>query len=183
MLRTLDPHIVSFYRNQLGENSTLFYLVHGFWEEGADARIAGYSWVDVSNATVSTLMLVYALLVWYIIPWAMRNRRPFELRNTILAYDFLLVLMNAYFFVESIRLSDYGRELFKLHDTRDDYSARARRYINVANLYYISKLVDMFDTFFMAFRKRYGQISFLHVWHHVSLSYAGWLYMKYNPCE
>lgn len=88
-----------------------------------------------------------------------------------------------YFFIKTIQLSNWGQELFKFYDTRGDTSEQARAYIDVANLYFISKLVDMFDTFFMAFRKRDSQISFLHVWHHTSLSYAGWLYMKYNPCK
>ena len=91
--------------------------------------------------------------------------------------------LNLYFFVKSIELSDWGQELFKFHDTRGDTSARAFRYIEIANLYYISKLIDMVDTFFMAFRKRFSQISFLHVWHHTSLSHAAWLYMKFNPCK
>ena len=167
----------------LGENSTALWLTNTWWSETIDPRTNNYFLIDISHVSICGIMLVYAALVWFIIPYLMRNREPFNIKKWIIIYDFTLVAINFYFFIKTLQLCDWGRELLKWSDTRDDWSERAFRYIDIAHLYYLSKLVDMIDTFFMAFRKRYSQISFLHVWHHVSLSYAGWLYCRYNPCK
>ncbi|CAG2122594.1 unnamed protein product [Medioppia subpectinata] len=71
--------------------------------------------------------------------------------------------------------------MWNFKNTKGDTSEKAMEFIDTAYYYYLSKLVDMVDTFFMAFRKKNSHISFLHVWHHISLPFAGWLFMKYNP--
>ncbi|KAI2802009.1 hypothetical protein RDWZM_010480 [Blomia tropicalis] len=181
MLRTIDATLVNILGSVLGTNSTLFYLAHDYWEEGTDDRSKQYPLVDISQATISSIILLYGLLTYFIIPYFMKERKPFNLKGAIIGYDFLMVAINLFFFIKTIQLSDYGREWFIWHDTTGDWSDRAMQYIWIAYLYYLSKLVDLFDTFFMALRKSNQQITFLHIWHHSSLPYAGWLYLKYNP--
>jgi len=45
--------------------------------------------------------------------------------------------------------------------------------------YFFNKLMDLLETVFFIFRKKYRQISFLHVFHHVYMVYIGFLYMYY----
>lgn len=182
-MATIDAALVSGWTRMVGENTTALWLRHSYWVETMDPRTNGYFLVDMSPLSISLIMILYALSVWVFIPNYMKNREPLNIKRYLILYDFIMVAVNLYFFYKTLQLSDYGKELFKWHDTRHDWSDKAFRYIDIAHLYYLSKLVDMFDTFFMAFRKRYSQISFLHVWHHTSLSVAGWLYLRYNPCK
>lgn len=48
-------------------------------------------------------------------------------------------------------------------------------------LYFIVKIIDLLDTVFFVLRKKYNQISFLHVYHHAGMVMGGWGAVKYLP--
>lgn len=41
-------------------------------------------------------------------------------------------------------------------------------------IHYMDKYLEFFDTFFMVLRGRMDQVSFLHIYHHVSITWAWW---------
>jgi elongation of very long chain fatty acids protein 4 len=43
------------------------------------------------------------------------------------------------------------------------------RVINALWIYFLSKAVEFFDTFFMVIRKKFNQITFLHCYHHSTM--------------
>jgi len=45
--------------------------------------------------------------------------------------------------------------------------------------FYFSKAIDLFDTMFFALRKKSNQITFLHVFHHMTMFPYAWLGLKY----
>lgn len=45
-------------------------------------------------------------------------------------------------------------------------------------VFYISKILDFFDTIFIILEKRWSQLSFLHVYHHFSIFLIYWLNMN-----
>ncbi|KAG1658189.1 Elongation of very long chain fatty acids protein 4 [Nymphon striatum] len=47
--------------------------------------------------------------------------------------------------------------------------------------YYISKLVEFFDTFFFISRKKNSQLSFLHIYHHSTMFVLWWIGVKWVP--
>jgi hypothetical protein len=47
--------------------------------------------------------------------------------------------------------------------------------------YMILKFVDFFDTFFFVLRKKYDQVSFLHVTHHCIMPFTAYIGLKYVP--
>eukprot|EP00924_Labyrinthula_sp_SR-Ha-C_P009619 snap_masked-scaffold_22-processed-gene-1.8-mRNA-1 protein AED:0.17 eAED:0.21 QI:0/0/0/0.8/1/1/5/0/277 len=49
---------------------------------------------------------------------------------------------------------------------------------NIHWLFYISKLIDFLDTFFIIIRKKWRQLSFLHVYHHGSVFFHQWLHQR-----
>ena len=42
----------------------------------------------------------------------------------------------------------------------------------------MSKLLDFFDTFFIVIRRKWRQLSFLHVYHHASIVMVSWLFQR-----
>lgn len=48
-------------------------------------------------------------------------------------------------------------------------------------VHYMDKYLEFFDTFFMVLRGRMDQVSFLHVYHHVSIAWAWWFAMASWP--
>ncbi len=53
--------------------------------------------------------------------------------------------------------------------------------IRIGHWYYLSKWFDWFDTFFYVLRKKYSHISFLHLYHHISVPTFAYLILKINP--
>lgn len=46
--------------------------------------------------------------------------------------------------------------------------------------YYLLKILDLLDTVFMVIRKKHKQVTFLHVYHHVSITLMTWLYVRHT---
>uniref|UniRef100_A0A0A9YTI2 Elongation of very long chain fatty acids protein n=1 Tax=Lygus hesperus TaxID=30085 RepID=A0A0A9YTI2_LYGHE len=48
-------------------------------------------------------------------------------------------------------------------------------------IFYLSKFYEFFDTYIMILKRNYNQITFLHVYHHISTCIIFWLVTKYSP--
>lgn len=46
-------------------------------------------------------------------------------------------------------------------------------------LFYFSKLIEFLDTFFFILRKKDNQVTFLHVYHHVTMPLIWWIAVKW----
>ncbi|KAG8195032.1 hypothetical protein JTE90_029614 [Oedothorax gibbosus] len=115
---------------------------------------------------IITTVFVYLLLVKWIIPHLMRNRKPFSLKWAMIIYDFGQTFVNAYLtynlFTFSFSLWD-ERCMMKTNPNLPVYQKR----INViAWRIYLVKIADLIDTIMFALRKKDDQVSFLHVFHH-----------------
>lgn len=47
--------------------------------------------------------------------------------------------------------------------------------------YFILKLIDLLDTIFFILRKRYNQVTYLHVYHHIGVCFGAYLCTRYIP--
>ena len=57
-----------------------------------------------------------------------------------------------------------------------DYSTapEALRALTMAWVFYISKIIDMVDSFIFLLKKKYSHLSFLHVFHHGIMPFYTW---------
>lgn len=46
-------------------------------------------------------------------------------------------------------------------------------------IFFVSKIFEFLDTVFMALKKKDNQISFLHMYHHISMPLLWWFGIKY----
>ncbi|KAK7862879.1 hypothetical protein R5R35_011592 [Gryllus longicercus] len=125
--------------------------------------LLNYEWADpraqslpliTRPFTVLGLVAAYALFVKRLGPWIMRDRKPFELKTTLIVYNVLQIIANIYIFYMMIR---------------------------IVNLYFWLKAADLLDTIFFVLRKKNNQISFLHLYHHSNMVLLGWVGVKYFP--
>ena len=93
--KPLDSLAVNLLTTITGQNTTLSYWCHEWWEQGVDSRTKGYSMVDISAASISAVLLLYILVVVYIIPKRMENREPMSLKTIMIIYDFTMVIIYA----------------------------------------------------------------------------------------
>ncbi|XP_054155275.1 elongation of very long chain fatty acids protein AAEL008004-like [Oppia nitens] len=112
----------------------------------------------------------------------MANREPYNLKKLIIAYDLFMSLTNLYWFYESFNLIESFR-LFLIVDFPTDRSSnyKTRETIALGYLYLLSKFMDWFDSIFFGLRKKFMHLSVLHVYHHMSVPFFGWLNIKMCP--
>ncbi|CAM6031263.1 unnamed protein product, partial [Sphagnum compactum] len=51
--------------------------------------------------------------------------------------------------------------------------------LNAVWLYYMCKVIELLDTVFFVLRKKQNQVSFLHIYHHTLMPFAGFIGVKY----
>ncbi|XP_054706386.1 elongation of very long chain fatty acids protein 7-like [Uloborus diversus] len=120
----------------------------------------------------------YLMTVKVIGPSFMRDRKPFELRKTMIVYNFLLVL--AY-------LVSVSTVLYLMKDTdtavlcKDTVVTKENSTYTLATcgwVIYMLKYVEFLDTIFFVLRKKDKLITNLHVIHHTILPICGWIFFR-----
>ncbi|CAF0732189.1 unnamed protein product [Adineta steineri] len=128
-----------------------------------------------------TLALIYLFIVIFG-PRYMRNREAFHIPAWILfIYNMALVALSAYMVEElvvGIWGSGYNLLCQRMKVTNDKYEMKI---VNALWYYYFSKAIEFMDTIFMVVRKRYTQITFLHVFHHSTMLIIWWIVMTWIP--
>jgi hypothetical protein len=113
------------------------------------------SWGVIIGGHAAYLVVIAALVTF------MRGRKPFELKTAMMLYNALQVVLSG---TMTYQLGHYL--YFDVFNLRGPFCPRIEFWILV---HYVTKYLDMLDTVFMALRKKNDQISFLHVYHHLTI--------------
>ncbi|CAG2172697.1 unnamed protein product [Oppiella nova] len=145
----------------------LIYWTHQYWVDETDHRIIDYPLINAGPTQMATIMLLWLFFVTKCGPNWMKNRKPFVLKEIMILYNFLLVVINAYFIYASLRWLKFGHKSWdpKLIP-RDQWSESFDGEVNEKMFYFYTKLFDLLDTVFFVLRKKTNQVSFLHLYHH-----------------
>lgn len=159
------------------------YITEGFsniMDEYGDKRVKDWFLMSSPLPTMC-ICLSYAFIVKILGPWLMRDRKPFQLRKTLIIYNFLQVLFSTWLFWEAWD-GAWGRG-YSLRCEPVDYSTTpsAMRIVSGCWWYYFSKFTEFFDTFFFVMRKKYDQVSTLHVIHHGIMPMSVWFGVRFTP--
>ncbi|XP_054160054.1 elongation of very long chain fatty acids protein 7-like [Oppia nitens] len=161
---------------------TINYYLNDYWLQECDPRTRDYWLARDGPQWLAVVMFSWLLFVTRIGPHLMANRKPFELRTVMFAYNVFMVLSNAYFFLLSIRWLGYGRRLFEFEfPSAADKSAGTLQQIDETVLYAYTKFVDLVDTVFFVLRKKHSHLTFLHLYHHFMVPVLGWAAIKLGP--
>lgn len=130
-----------------------------------------------------TLSIIY----WYICivlgPTMMKDRPAFELKRFIQVYNIFQVALSAWIFVESCLAGWTSHYNWTCQPVELDThpNSKAMRMAAMTHLYFLSKFTEFFDTFFFIARKKYGQVSTLHLIHHGIMPPMAWLLVRWLP--
>lgn len=154
----------------------------GLWYENfmknADPRTE--DWFLMSSPLPQTIIIVaYIYFVTRLGPRLMQNRKAFHLKEVLIIYNFSVVALSLYMCYEYV-MSGWGTG-YTFHCDLVDYSdsPQAVRMAGTCWLYYFSKFIEMFDTIFFVLRKKNGQITFLHVYHHSIMPFTWWFGVRF----
>lgn len=164
MARVVDT-VVQFY------NQTL---------EARDSRVDGWFLMDSPLPTLSAC-LTYVYVVTSLGPRLMKNRHPMNLRKTLVFYNFFMVLLSAWLFWE-LWISGWGTGYnYRCQPVDYSTSPKAMRMANACWWYYFSKFIEFADTLFFVARKKFNQVSLLHVVHHGCMPMSVWFGVRFTP--
>ncbi|KAG5675220.1 hypothetical protein PVAND_005144 [Polypedilum vanderplanki] len=159
--------------------------IHAGWRDlmdnKTDPRVAKWP-LAASPFPTLFICLAYVYIVKVLGPRFMQDRKPFNLRKVIIFYNFLQVMLSFYLFWEVSVVGwiggGYNWRCQPVDFSRNEMPMRMAR---VCWLYFISKFTEFFDTFFFVLRKRYDQVSTLHIIHHRIMPFSVWWGLKFMP--
>jgi len=145
----------------------------------ADPRLDSYPFTQSSLPNLLHC-LFYLFIVTYAGPKFMKNRPAYDLKSLIVPYNWLLVALSTFLLVEFLA-AGWGTN-YSLLCQECDYteSAQSMRMVRVCWWFWISKHIEFLDTYFFIARKKFNQVSFLHVFHHTLMAYTWWWGIKYS---
>ncbi|XP_063705645.1 very long chain fatty acid elongase 7-like [Culicoides brevitarsis] len=160
------------------EPSTMFDRFVNFWIKNQDPRSVNW-FLSGSPVPLATILVSYLYFCLYAGPKWMKNRKPFELKNVLIVYNAIQVVFSAILVYEG--LEGGWRKHYNFTCEPVDYSdnPRAVRMLSAVWFYYMCKLIELLDTVFFVMRKKQNQVTFLHVYHHTMMPFAGFIGTKY----
>lgn len=153
---------------------------HDLMDNKSDPRVN--DWFLMSSPFPTLFFcLTYVYVVKVAGPKFMENRKPFELRNVLIVYNFLQVVFSAWLFYESLVSGWLFHYSFRCQPVDYSYSPLAMRMARGCWWYYFSKFTEFFDTIFFVLRKKSDHVSTLHVIHHGCMPMSVWFGVKFTP--
>lgn len=143
-----------------------------------DKRVDGWFMLD---SFWPTLLLVAAYLfivkIWG--PRFMENRPAYNINTFLIYYNACQVGLSAYIFVQFYR-GGWGSD-YSLRCQPVDYSQKPKALLmlHACHMYYLSKFSEFIDTFCFVARKKFNQVSLLHVVHHGIMPMSVWPGARY----
>ncbi|XP_022691875.1 uncharacterized protein LOC111262125 [Varroa jacobsoni] len=147
-------------------------------ENGRDPRFIGYPFYD-SPKYLLGISAVYLAFVYYIGPRFMRNRKPVHVKPYIRIFNAFQIFANILYVGMTTYLAYYKLNFSVVCEPpnikTDTDSLRLQK---VGYYYLYVRLSDYLDTMFFVLAKKQSHVTFLHVFHHLTVCCNCWLYMR-----
>lgn len=152
------------------------------WDEvlvNADSRVKDWFMMSSLVPTLVICLLYFGAVL--IGPTFMEKRKPLNIKNILVLYNLAMVALSTYLFMEFL-LSGWANG-YSLRCQPVDFSnsKTAIRMANACWWFYISKFIELLDTIFFIMRKKYNQVTYLHVFHHGVMPFSWWFGVKFVP--
>ncbi|XP_076163372.1 stuck in traffic isoform X2 [Ptiloglossa arizonensis] len=160
-------------------NSVVRFYDHVF-HDLSDPRTKDWFLIPspVPGATI-LIGYLYFCLSWG--PRQMAHRKPYQLKNILVVYNFLQVLLSLWLFYEGLDGAWLKNYSWKCQSVDSSYSPEALRVARGVYVYFLAKISELLDTVFFVLRKKENQITFLHLYHHTVMPMVSWGATKYYP--
>jgi len=100
------------------------------------------------------------------------KKEPVLVLQTV--YNLIQVVLCA--FMTGLAMRVYSREKYSL--VCNDFNPARKGMASVVYIFYLSKIFDFCDTLFIILRRKWRQLSFLHIYHHLTIYFVYWVNMN-----
>lgn len=156
--------------------------VHYYLYEAVDKRAMHLPLVS-SNVTVPMILVLYLYVIVYLGPKFMKNRQPWSLKTFIRVYNVFQIISNAILVYKFYKVGWFHEIWFYCIPPTYDTDPKSMEIINTLWWTLILKIIDLIETGVYVLRKKNNQLSFLHLYHHISTVLIGWFFLKYVAVE
>jgi len=140
------------------------------------------SWSMMSSPyPILALLAIYLTFVLKIGPNLMATREAFKMINATRVYNLYQIIGCIYFLISAPRAGfsyKYGWQCEKVLEPNE--SCKMVQFNENHWFFILFRASEFFETIVFVLRKKQGQVSFLHVYHHVAVVLLLWLFLKYN---
>lgn len=159
-----------------------YYLADdGYWDLIADPRVSHFPLINGGIWKILLIMSSYLTITRVLLPKYMQQRNAFELRSAMLCYNLIMVTCNAVVFYWVVVALDYGRIFLDFrYPSCHDKSPSTLWFLNFIWWFWMIRFMDLLDTVFFVLRKKEGQITTLHLYHHTVVPILFWVTLKHN---
>ncbi|CAO2588709.1 Elongation of very long chain fatty acids protein 1 [Lemmus lemmus] len=146
----------------------------------ADPRIQNYPLMG-SPLLITSILLTYVYFILSLGPRIMANRKPFQLRGFMIVYNFSLVILSLYIVYEFLMSGWLSTYTWRCDPVDFSNSPEALRVSRALGRRWHSTFPPLFSQVIFILRKKDGQVTFLHVFHHSVLPWSWWWGIKIAP--
>ena len=171
------PLYTSLFQSSTGMTS--FFSTLGRIEDRFDIDSA-MEWLDRNWYFSCINSAIYVLLLYLGTKW-MENRKPFNLRRSLVMWNTGLALFSL---IALVKTDSYGLVRNAFSQGLEQISCHSKLYqipnqVLWGTLYTLSKLIELGDTAFIVLRKT--PLVFLHWYHHITVMFYTWYCTSLRP--
>ncbi|XP_075235434.1 very long chain fatty acid elongase AAEL008004-like [Lycorma delicatula] len=129
-------------------------------------------------------LTILGLYLYFVLSWGPRymlHRKPYDLQNVLIIYNFIQVLVSIWIFWEAMDAAWWSKYSWRCEPVDWSRSPAAMRIAWGYYIYFLAKISELLDTVFFVLRKKDRQITFLHMYHHTVMPMVSWGAAKYYP--
>jgi hypothetical protein len=150
---------------------------YNHWLTLGDPRVQ--HWPFMGDPMPTFYIFCTYLLIVTIGPLILKGR-SFEVRKAVLGYNLFIVLLNVYIAYE-LYSNTIGHYYWPCQPVDTTVNEQSMRIASAVWLFYFSKFIELLDSIFFMLRGKYNQLSFLHIYHHSTMTLMFWLGANYAP--
>lgn len=145
----------------------------------ADPRTKDFPLIGNPTLVLSLIAgYLYVVKIWG--PRWMEDRKAYDLKYLIMAYNACMVLLNCFFLWKFLSHSYLGGGYSWICQGVDFHDPNSVPIVTYCWWYFMVRILDFADTLFFLLRKKFNHISFLHVVHHTLVVWNGWLFITFG---
>ncbi|XP_028132409.1 elongation of very long chain fatty acids protein 1 [Diabrotica virgifera virgifera] len=137
-----------------------------------DPRHDGY--ITASPYFLYGFLFTYLFTIKILGPKLMQYRKPYNIKNLLICYNFIQIILNTYIVYEATCVYFSNSNWICIDTTEKNLVSDTRKH------YYFLKILDCVETVFFILRKKYQQASFLHIYHHTAILCGAFLGFRYD---
>lgn len=126
------------------------------------------------------LILLFGVYLWFVLlagPKFMEKREPYNVTELIRFYNCFQVIVCTYFLAGGIYLGFTPNFIFKCQKF-DFLTDEVKLKLLVGTWLFLGlRILEFSETIFFVLRKKQGQASFLHIFHHIGSVLMTWLFI------